>query len=55
MGPDERRGIADLNGEGEMVSGIVVARYGQNALDVIAREFTPSRKSNLQPKNSQVE
>jgi len=36
MGPDERRGMADLNGEGEMVSGIVVARYGQNALDVIA-------------------
>jgi copper/silver efflux system protein len=35
MGPDERRGIAELNGDGEMVSGIVVARYGQNALDVI--------------------
>jgi Cu(I)/Ag(I) efflux system membrane protein CusA/SilA len=33
--PDERRGIAELNGEGEVVSGIVVARYGQNALDVI--------------------
>ncbi|HEX4945006.1 MAG TPA: efflux RND transporter permease subunit, partial [Usitatibacteraceae bacterium] len=36
MGPDERRGIAELNGDGEMVSGIVVARFGQNALDVIA-------------------
>jgi Cu(I)/Ag(I) efflux system membrane protein CusA/SilA len=35
LGPDERRGIAELNGEGEMVSGIVVARYGQNALEVI--------------------
>jgi Cu(I)/Ag(I) efflux system membrane protein CusA/SilA len=35
LGPDERRGIAELNGEGEMVSGIVVARFGQNALDVI--------------------
>jgi Cu(I)/Ag(I) efflux system membrane protein CusA/SilA len=33
--PDERRGIAELNGEGEVVSGIAVARYGQNALDVI--------------------
>lgn len=33
--PDERRGIAELNGEGEVVAGIVVARYGQNALDVI--------------------
>ena len=33
--PDERRGIAELNGEGEVVAGIVVARHGQNALDVI--------------------
>ena len=33
--PDERRGIAELNGEGEVVAGIAVARYGQNALDVI--------------------
>ncbi|BBL76819.1 efflux RND transporter permease subunit [Methylomagnum ishizawai] len=35
LGPDERRGIAELNGEGEVVSGIAIARYGQNALDVI--------------------
>ncbi len=35
LGPDERRGVAELNGEGEIVSGIVVARYGQNALEVI--------------------
>ncbi|MCC6202950.1 MAG: efflux RND transporter permease subunit [Gammaproteobacteria bacterium] len=33
--PDERRGVAELNGEGEVVSGIAVARYGQNALAVI--------------------
>jgi Cu(I)/Ag(I) efflux system membrane protein CusA/SilA len=33
--PDERRGIAELNGEGEVASGIVMARFGQNALDVI--------------------
>ncbi|TAK50815.1 MAG: efflux RND transporter permease subunit [Gammaproteobacteria bacterium] len=33
--PDERRGIAELNGTGEVVAGIVVARYRQNALDVI--------------------
>ncbi len=32
---DERRGIAEFNGEGEVVSGIAVARHGQNALDVI--------------------
>ncbi|GAB4122591.1 MAG: CusA/CzcA family heavy metal efflux RND transporter [Sideroxydans sp.] len=36
LGPDERRGIAELNGEGEVVSGIAMARYGQNALEVIA-------------------
>jgi Cu(I)/Ag(I) efflux system membrane protein CusA/SilA len=33
--PDERRGIAELNGEGEVVAGIAVARYGENALSVI--------------------
>jgi Cu(I)/Ag(I) efflux system membrane protein CusA/SilA len=36
-GPDYRRGVADLDGEGEVVSGIVVMRHGQNALDVIDR------------------
>ena len=33
--PDERRGLTELNGEGEVVSGIVMARYGANALEVI--------------------
>ena len=33
--PGERRGITELNGEGEAVSGVAVARYGENALDVI--------------------
>ena len=33
--PDERRGIAELNGEGEVASGIAVQRFGANALDVI--------------------
>ena len=33
--PDERRGIAELNGDGETVAGIAVARYGENALTVI--------------------
>ncbi len=36
LGPDERRGLTELNGEGEVVSGIVMARYGQNALEVIS-------------------
>jgi len=35
LGPDERRGIAELNGEGEVVGGIAMARYGENALTVI--------------------
>ncbi|MDH2345854.1 CusA/CzcA family heavy metal efflux RND transporter [Bradyrhizobium sp. SSUT77] len=35
LGPDERRGIAELNGEGEVASGIVLQRFGLNALEVI--------------------
>jgi len=35
LAPDERRGITELNGEGEVVAGIVMSRYGQNALEVI--------------------
>lgn len=35
LGPDERRGITELNGEGEVVGGIVVMRFGENALNVI--------------------
>lgn len=33
---DERRGITELNGEGEVASGIAIQRFGANALDVIA-------------------
>ena len=33
--PEERRGITELDGEGEVVAGIAIARYGQNALEVI--------------------
>jgi Cu(I)/Ag(I) efflux system membrane protein CusA/SilA len=35
FGPAPRRGVADLNGEGEAVGGIVVMRWGENATDVI--------------------
>lgn len=35
FGPDVRRGVAEWQGEGEAVGGIVVMRYGMNALDVI--------------------
>ena len=37
LGPDLRRGVADLDGRGEAVSGIVVMRQGENALQVIDR------------------
>src|SRR5207244_1345813 len=37
LGPDLRRGIADLDGIGETVAGIVVMRQGENALRVIER------------------
>ncbi len=35
LGPDERRGLTELNGEGEVASGIVLQRFGVNARDVI--------------------
>jgi Cu(I)/Ag(I) efflux system membrane protein CusA/SilA len=35
MGPEIRRGIAEKDGQGEVVGGIVVMRYGENALEVI--------------------
>ena len=47
VGPELRRGTSDLDGTGEVVSGIVIMRHGQNALDVIERvkakirEITP--------------
>ncbi len=37
LGPQMRRGIAELDGEGEVVGGIVVMRYGENALVTIER------------------
>ena len=35
LGPDERRGLTELNGDGEVAGGIVLQRFGANALDVI--------------------
>jgi Cu(I)/Ag(I) efflux system membrane protein CusA/SilA len=37
MGPDIRRGIVDLDGEGDTVGGVAVIRHGENALNVIER------------------
>ena len=53
VGPDMRRGIAELNGTGEVVSGIVVMRHGENALNLIERvkqkikEIEPSLPSGI--------
>jgi len=47
LGPDIRRGVADLDGKGEAVSGIVVMRNGENALQVIDRVKAKIRE--LQP------
>jgi Cu(I)/Ag(I) efflux system membrane protein CusA/SilA len=37
LGPDIRRGVAELDGKGEVVGGIIVMRFGENALTVIDR------------------
>ncbi|MCH7818113.1 MAG: efflux RND transporter permease subunit [Candidatus Marinimicrobia bacterium] len=37
IGPELRRGLAELNGEGEVVGGIVIMRFGENALATINR------------------
>jgi len=37
IGPELRRGLADLDGEGEVVGGIIIQRYGENGLAVINR------------------
>lgn len=37
IGPELRRGVLEWNGEGEIVGGIVIMRYGENALEVIGR------------------
>ncbi len=37
IGPDVRRGLVEMNGEGEVVTGIILLRYGENALEVIER------------------
>jgi Cu(I)/Ag(I) efflux system membrane protein CusA/SilA len=37
LGPEMRRGVAELDGQGEVVGGIIVMRFGENALATIAR------------------
>ena len=47
LGPDIRRGLAELNGEGEAVGGIVIVRSGENAYQVIER--VKARLEELKP------
>src|SRR5467141_3235136 len=51
VGPEMRRGIAELNGEGEVAGGIIVMRFGKNALETIAavKAKIASLKSSLPP------
>jgi Cu(I)/Ag(I) efflux system membrane protein CusA/SilA len=47
LGPDIRRGLAELNGEGEVAGGVVIMRYGENALTVI--DAVKERIKEIQP------
>ena len=47
IGPELRRGIAELNGKGEIVTGFVVMRYGENPLAVIER--VKERMADVEP------
>ena len=51
FGPDMRRGVAELDGKGEVVGGVVIMRYGENAEKVIERtkEKLNDLKSTLPP------
>jgi Cu(I)/Ag(I) efflux system membrane protein CusA/SilA len=48
LGPEMRRGLADLNGKGEVTGGIVVVRFGENVLRVIDR-VKERLKSDVEP------
>ncbi len=44
LGPELRRGVADLNGEGEVAGGVVIMRFGENALATIELVSAPNWK-----------
>src|SRR3546814_10842380 len=48
IGPDTRRGIAELNGEGEVAGGVIVMREGKNAREVIDGVRSEEHTSELQ-------
>src|SRR5207245_6640747 len=51
VGPEMRRGIAELDGEGEVAGGVIVMRFGKNALETIdaVKAKIASLKSSLPP------
>jgi Cu(I)/Ag(I) efflux system membrane protein CusA/SilA len=51
VGPEMRRGIAELNGEGEVAGGVIIMRSGKNALDTISavKEKLEKLKASLPP------
>jgi Cu(I)/Ag(I) efflux system membrane protein CusA/SilA len=51
VGPEMRRGIAELNGEGEVAGGVIIMRYGKNALETIdaVKAKIETLKSGLPP------
>jgi Cu(I)/Ag(I) efflux system membrane protein CusA/SilA len=56
LGPDIRRGLADLNGEGQVAGGVVVSRWGVNALDVLKqiKQKVAAINSGMLPKGVQI-
>lgn len=57
LGPDMRRGLAELNGRGQVAGGIVIARYGVNTLDVltlIKQKVSEINSSGELPKGVQI-
>jgi Cu(I)/Ag(I) efflux system membrane protein CusA/SilA len=56
LGPDMRRGVAELNGEGQVAGGVVVSRYGVNALDVLKqiKQKVSEINSGMLPKGVQI-
>ena len=56
LGPDMRRGLADLNGEGQVAGGVVISRWGVNALDVLKqiKQRVAEINSGMLPKGVQI-
>lgn len=56
LGPDMRRGFAELNGEGQVTGGVVISRFGVNAMGVLKqiKEKVAEINNGLLPKGVQI-